>query len=70
MHHQIIYYELNNARIADLHRHAERDRLGGASAQARRARRESRREYGKDLAGGAVGGFARRLLVVLGARSA
>jgi hypothetical protein len=66
MHHPNIYHELNNARIADLHRHAERERLGGAYAQARRARGE----YGQDLAGGTVGIFARRLLVILGARGA
>jgi hypothetical protein len=57
---------VNNARIADLHRQAERSRHAGAFAQARRARREN----SKDLADGAVGVFARRLLIILGARGA
>jgi hypothetical protein len=65
--HPIMHNELKNARIADLHRRAERDRLARAFIQARRLRRE----HGRDLAGGrSAGGFARRLLIILGARSA
>jgi hypothetical protein len=61
-----MYDELNKARIADLRRRAERDRLVRACAQARRARAE----YSKDLASGAVGVFGRRLLIIMGARGA
>ena len=57
--------ELKEARIADLHREAERDRLIRASAQARRARKE----HGRHPASGAAGVFARRLLIILGART-
>ena len=64
--HPIIHYELNNARIDDLHRQAGRDRLVRASAQARRARRK----HGKDPASGAVEVFARLMLITLGVRSA
>ena len=64
--HPIYHDELNRARIADLHRQADRDRLVWASAQARRARRE----HGTDPAGGTAGVFARRLLIILGTRSA
>ena len=64
--HPIIHYELNNARIDDLHRQAGRDRLVRASAQARRARGGNSR----NLASGAVGVFGRRLLIIMGARSA
>ena len=64
--HPIIHYELNNARIDDLHRQAGRDRLVRASAQARRARGEN----GRNLASGAVGVFGRRLLIIMGARGA
>jgi hypothetical protein len=64
--HPITHHELNKARIADLHRWAERDRLARASAQARRARRE----YGNDPAGHTARVFARRLLIILRPRSA
>ena len=64
--HPITHHELNKARIADLHRWAERDRLARASAQARRARRE----YSNDPAGHTARVFARRLLIILRARSA
>ena len=65
--HPIIHNELNQARVADLHRRAERDRLARAFIQARR----TRREHGKDPVGGRTAGvFARRLLIILGARSA
>ena len=64
--HPIIYDKLNKARIADFHRRAERDRLAGASIQARR----TRRGHGTDPAGGRPGGVVgRRLLIILGARS-
>ena len=66
MHHSIMYDELNKARIADLRHRAERDRLVRASAQARRARGGNSR----NLASGAVGVFGRRLLIIMGARSA
>ena len=61
MHHPNSYYELNNARLADLRRQVERNRL----ARARRARREN----GTDLAGGAAG-VSVRLLIIPGARGA
>jgi len=65
--HPIIHDKLNNARIGDFHRRAERDRLARASRLARRRRRE----HGKDPAGGSTPGvFARRLLIILGDRSA
>ena len=65
--HPIIHNELNQARVADLHRRAERDRLARAFIQARR----TRREHGKDpVSGRSAGVFARRLLIILGARSA
>jgi len=65
--HPIMHDELNKARIADLHRQAERDRLARAAAQARR----TPREHGKDPVGGrSARVFARRLLIILGARSA
>ena len=64
--HPIFHEELNRARIAERHRRAERDRLAGASIQARR----TRRGHGTDPAGGRPGGVvARRLLIILGARS-
>jgi len=66
MHHPTIYNELNNARIAELHRQVERSRLALASAQARRVRSEN----SKDLADGAVRVFTRRLLIILSARGA
>ena len=64
--HPIFHDELNEARIAHLRRQAERDRLVRASAQERRTRRED----GKDPAGGTAGISVRRLLIILGARSA
>ena len=64
--HPICHDELNKARIADLHRQAKRDRLAQASAHARRARRD----YGNDPAARAATTFARRLLIILRARSA
>jgi len=64
--HPIIHDKLNKARIADFHRRAERDRLARASIQAR----STRRGHGTDPAGGRPGGVvARRLLIILGARS-
>jgi hypothetical protein len=50
------------ARIADLHRQAERHRV----ARAGRLARKDRRQF---VPGEAAEGFARRVLVVLGARS-
>ena len=64
--HPIFHDELNKARIADLHRQAERDRSVRASAQAH----PTRRGNGKDLSGDAVGVFAHRLLIILSARGA
>jgi len=65
--HPIIHDGLNKARIAEFHRWAERDRLARASIQAARTRREHR----NDPAGGRAGGvIARRLLIILGTRSA
>jgi len=65
--HPIIHDGLNKARIAEFHRWAERDRLARASIQADRTRREHR----NDPAGGRAGGvIARRLLIILGTRSA
>ena len=64
--HPIFHDELNKARIADLHRRAERDRLARASAQAGRARRE----HGRAPADAASGVVVRRLLIILGARGA
>jgi hypothetical protein len=46
--HPVIHDGLNQARIADFHRWAERDRLARASIQARR----TRSRHGKDPAGG------------------
>ena len=63
----IIDDELKNARVADFHAQAERDRLARAFIQARR----TRKDHGKDPVGGrSAGVFARRLLIILGARSA
>jgi hypothetical protein len=64
--HPRFHDELNKARIADLHRQAERDRLAQASAQARRARRQ----FGEASAGDAAGVVTRRLLIILGVRGA
>jgi hypothetical protein len=64
--HPIIHNELNKARIADFHRRAERDRLARASIQAGR----TRREHGNHPAGARAGGVARRLPIILDARSA
>ena len=65
--HPIIHDELKNARVADFHRRAERDRLARAFIHARRTRREHR----KDPVGGrSARVFARRLLIILGGRSA
>jgi hypothetical protein len=64
--HPIIHDELKNARVGDFHRQAERDRLALAFIQARR----TRTEHGKDPVGGrSAGVFARRVLIILGARS-
>ena len=63
----IIGDELKNARVADFHRQAERDRLARPFIQARR----TRWELGKDPVGGrSARVFARRLLIILGAHSA
>ena len=63
----IIHDELKNARVADFHRRAERDRLARVFIHTRR----TRREHGKEPMGGRSGRvFARRLLIILGARSA
>lgn len=64
--HPIFHEELNRARIADLHRWAERGRLARAWAQARPARTDHR----QDPAGGIAAVFARRLLIIRGTRSA
>jgi hypothetical protein len=67
MMHPTIHDGLNKARIADFHRWAERDRLARASIQARRTHGEP----GHDPAGGRASRVvARRLLLILGARSA
>ena len=63
----IIHDELNKARITDLHREAERDRLAWAFRQARR----THREHGNNPAGGrAATVLARRLLIIMGTRGA
>jgi hypothetical protein len=65
--HPIIIDKLHKARIGDLHRQAEQDRLARAVILARR----TRREHGKGPAGGRPARVpARRLLIILGARSA
>ena len=65
--HPIVHDELSKSRIADLHRKAERDRLAWAFRQARRTHGKQR----NDPAGGrAAGVIARRLLIIMGARSA
>ena len=64
--HPIYHDELSKARIADLHRRAERVRLARACAQARHARKEHR----KDRWAAQPQVFARRLLIIRGTRSA
>ena len=60
-------YELMNARVADLHRQAERDRIARAAIKGRRARRE----HGKEpMPGRNAGVLARRVLSLLAGRGA
>ena len=62
--HPTISNELAKARLADLHRQADRDRLAYAARRARRARPpQSRRALP------ALPAFGRRVLAMLGARS-
>jgi hypothetical protein len=63
--HPTVSYELMQARIADLHRQAQRDALARA---ARRARRPPRQQSG--LYGPSLPAIRRWVLTVLGARSA
>jgi hypothetical protein len=66
MMHPIIHHELTNARIADVHRRAEQDRLARACIRTRRMRRK----HGTDPVGGAGRVVTRRLRIILGARGA
>jgi len=65
--HPILRDELNKTRISDLHREAGRDRLAWAFRQARRTPREHRNNPASGRAGTVL---ARRLLIIMGARSA
>ena len=60
-------YELARARVADLHRQAQRDALGRAARRASRARGEQAHQPRNHVPG--VPAVRRRLLTVLGARS-
>jgi hypothetical protein len=63
--HPIIQHQLMNARIADLHRQADHDRLARAATKARRLRHEE----GRRLVGGRPATvLARCLHAVLPAR--
>jgi hypothetical protein len=65
--HPILRGELNKARIGDLHREAERDRLARGFGQARRMPRQ----HGNNPANGRPATvLAHRLLIIMGARSA
>lgn len=59
--------ELAQARVADLHRQAQRDALARAARQASRARGEQAYQPRHHVLG--VPAIRRRLLTVLGARS-
>jgi len=62
--HPTIQHQITRARIADLHRQAERGRVAQAASRARRTRRGNRGQRGP------VHTFlARRLLTLLAARS-
>jgi len=62
--HPELHYQLAQARVADLHRQAQRDALARA---ARRARRKRTRRPGHPAAG--YPAAVRRLLTALGART-
>jgi hypothetical protein len=61
-----IHYEIAKARVAELHQQAQRDALARVARRARRAERQQSRHLASRLPGVA----ARRVLTVLGARSA
>jgi len=65
--HPVIHDGLNQARIADFHRWAERDRLARAAIRARGTHRKNVNDPADGRAGRVV---ARRLLIILGTRSA
>jgi hypothetical protein len=61
-----IHYELMQARVADLHRDAERDRLAQAASRSRRPRHQ---RDGHPVTAHPTAMFVRRALAALGARS-
>jgi hypothetical protein len=61
-----IHHELMKTRIADLHRHAARDRMARAAARARRARTPN---GSLPAPAGTVTVLARVMIAALGARS-
>ena len=63
MHPTTLHYELASARIADLHRQAERDALVQAARRARRPGRQHRRTF---LPPNPITDFTRRVLSMLG----
>jgi hypothetical protein len=63
--HPAIYHDLVQARIADLHRQAQRDALARAASRSRRAQRR----HGAHRVPGLRVVVAGRVLAVLGARS-
>jgi hypothetical protein len=63
--HPTLQYELMNARIADLHRQAQRDRTARAAIRSRRTQAHPRARF---LLGRAVTGRA-RMLTLAGGRS-
>jgi hypothetical protein len=62
----ITHYELMQARVADLHREAELDRLAEAATRPRRARRAHSRKAGLSQPATLL---VRRALAALGSRS-
>ena len=65
--HPLIHKQLMNARVADSHRRAGRDRIARAAIQASRTRRESGMN---PVAGHPTRHRTRRVLTSLGTRSA
>ncbi len=64
--HPTIQHDIMQARVADLHRQAERDRLAQAVSRGRRTLRERGR---RSVPGATATVLARRLLAALGSRS-
>jgi hypothetical protein len=62
--HPIIEHDVMHARVADLHRQAERDRIARAASQTQRTRQEKRRP---NLVLSRTAVLARRALAILSA---